>query len=157
MVAWSSLATEQPELAAASEAAFAARRLKVLATLRADGTPRLSEISGAFVRDGELWLGLIPSAKARDLVTDPRCSILCPSPGEEWSRNVRISGRAERVPDAEIVRLGIRRAGERLTFVLYRVDVSEVVVTGPDPDTGQIRMEWWNDATGAGSHVRPGG
>jgi hypothetical protein len=53
--------------------------------------------------------------------------------------------------------LGIRSEGATLTFALYRVDVTEVVVTTPDPDTRQIHIAWWNDATGAGRHVRPGG
>ena len=158
MVAWAAVAEEQPELAAATERAFAARRLKVLATLRADGAPRLSEISGAFLRDGDLWLALIPSAKERDLAADPRCSVLCGSPTDESSINVRVSGRAERVGDPEVAaRLGIVAEGTELRFGLFRVDVGEVVVTEPATETRQIRIEWWNDASGAGRHVRPGG
>jgi hypothetical protein len=159
VVAWAAVAEEQPELVAATERAFAARRLKVLATVRADGAPRLSEISGAFLRDGELWLALIPSAKERDLAADPRCSVLCGSPTDASSINVRVSGRAERVrdPEAAAVRLGIVAAGTKLRFGLFRVDIGEVVVTEPVPQTRQIRIEWWNDASGAGRQVRPGG
>jgi hypothetical protein len=157
LVAWAAIAEKEPDLAAATEAAFAARRLRVLATLRADGTPRLSDISGAFLRDGQLWLALIPSAKDRDLAADPRCSVHCAAPTDHGGTSVRISGRAERVPDSEIFRLGIRPAGTKPTFALYRVDVSEVVVTDPNAETRQIHLAWWNDVTGAGRHIRPAG
>lgn len=157
MVTWAAVAVEGPELVARAEAAFAARRLKVLATLRRDGMPRLSEISGAFIRDGNLWLGIIPSAKERDLISDVRCSLHCGSPTDEWGTSVRVSGRAELAPDVDAVRLGLVAEGSRPTFALFRVDVSEVVVTGPDPESGQILIEWWSEATGPGSHVRPGG
>ena len=144
MASWAAIAADQPILAELTESVFAARRLKTLATLRRSGMPRLSEVSGASIRDGEVWLGIIPSAKERDLARDPRCSIHCGSPGDEWAASARVSGRA--IP-----------AGTEPTFARFRIDVEEVVVTRPDPESRQILVEWWSEASGAGRLVRPGG
>ena len=144
MASWAAIAADRPALAKLAEDVFGARRLKTLATIRRGGMPRLSEISGASIRDGEVWLGLIPSAKARDLARDPRCAVHCGSPGDEWAASARVSGRA--VP-----------AGTEPSFARFRIDVEEVVVTRPDPESGHILVEWWTEASGAGRLVRPGG
>lgn len=157
MVSWAALAADQSALAELTERAFAARRMKTLATLRRDGMPRLSEISGAFVRDGEMWLGLIPSAKERDLDRDPRCAVHCGSPTDEWAASARVSGRASRAGRGEMVRLGLVADGKEPSFALFRIDVGEVVVTRPDPASAQILVEWWSEATGPRRAVRPPG
>jgi hypothetical protein len=157
VVAWAALAADEPALADLAESAFAARRMKTLATLRRDGMPRLSEISGAFIRNGELWLGLIPSAKERDLDRDQRCAVHCGSPTDEWAASARVSGRASRAGAEDVARLGLVADGERPGFALFRIDIGELVVTRPDPDSGQILIEWWNHASGPGRAVRPPG
>ena len=144
MVSWAEVAADQPDLAEQVERVFRARRLKTLGTIRRDGTPRLSEISGASIRDGEVWLGLIPSAKAHDVDRDPRCAIHCGSPGDEAAASARVSGRAV-------------HSGTEPTFSRFRIDVLEVVMTVPDPESRQIRVEWWTAANGSGRLVRPGG
>ena len=157
MVAWSRVAREAADLVALAEGVLAARRMKTLATLRQDGSPRLSEISGASVRDGELWLGIIPSAKERDLDRDPRCSVHCGSPTDAWGASVRVSGRALRERPGDRERLGLASPGADQTFSLFRLDVGEVVVTRPDPDTELILVEWWNTQRGSGRATRLGG
>ena len=53
-------------------ALFDAHRHKTIATLRADGSPRISGIEAVF-QDGELVFGSMPKArKGADLVRDPR-------------------------------------------------------------------------------------
>jgi hypothetical protein len=144
VASWAAIAADQPALTDQVESVFAARRLKTLATIRRSGMPRLSEVSGASIRDGEVWLGLIPSAKARDLDRDPRCSIHCGSPGEKSGPSARVSGRAV-------------HASTEPTFSRFTLDVVEIVVTIPDLESRQIRVEWWTAAGGAGMLVRPGG
>ncbi len=48
---------------------------KVIATLRRDGSPRVSGNELRFI-DGEVWLGMMPgSVKALDLLRDPRVAV----------------------------------------------------------------------------------
>ena len=67
MTSWQDLERAAPELAAALEGRFAAHKHALLATLRRDGSPRISGIETSF-RNGELWLAMMPdSRKAADL------------------------------------------------------------------------------------------
>ena len=75
MATWNEVEAAVPELASAVRAAFDAHKHKVLATLRADGSPRVSGNEAVF-RGGELWLGMMDrSVKALDLLRDPRLAI----------------------------------------------------------------------------------
>jgi hypothetical protein len=52
--------------------------LTFLATVRRDGSPRISPIESEFI-DGHLYFGSMPEAyKAQDLARDPRCSLITP-------------------------------------------------------------------------------
>jgi hypothetical protein len=135
VVTWADVAENHPDLATLTERVFAARRLKVLATLRADGMPRLSEVSGAFIREGELWL------KRRDLDRDPRCSVHSGSPADAAGASARVSGRAVAADAGAATRLGMIAEGE----------------TRPDPEKREILIEWWSETMGPGRQVRPGG
>ena len=90
-----------------------AHKHKTMATLRKDGSPRISGTEVEF-SDGELWLGSMPNAlKAKDLLRDPRFAIHNGSddpPSRAWRREAR--RRAEEVPthdrDRHRFRLDIR-------------------------------------------------
>lgn len=72
---WAVFAREQPEFSARVAARFLGHPHHVLATIRRDGSPR---VSGVNVRlaDGEMWIGFMPgSRKGQDLERDPRMSI----------------------------------------------------------------------------------
>lgn len=93
---WAAFEKADPDFAAAVRARFAQRPHHVLATLRRDGSPRLSGLN-VDIRGGELWLGMMPgSMKAMDLRRDPRFA-LHSNPGEDETMpggDVRVSGRA---------------------------------------------------------------
>src|SRR5919199_5659869 len=75
MTSWSDVVSAAPELAALVRARFEATGLGLLATLRRDGSPRISGIEPLFAL-GELWLGMMPgSRKATDLLRDPRFAL----------------------------------------------------------------------------------
>src|SRR3954453_5575107 len=60
------------EFANRVQAAFDAHKHKVIATLRKDGSPRVSGTEARF-RDGAIWFGSMrPAVKASDLVRDGR-------------------------------------------------------------------------------------
>ncbi len=92
--AWQRLQHEQPELAAAVHARFAANRHHVLGTIRRDGSPRLS---GTEVRIDEraISLGMMPgSAKLADVERDPRVEIhSAPLEDDLREGDVKLSGR----------------------------------------------------------------
>jgi hypothetical protein len=135
---WAELAADAPELEAEVRARFAVGKHCTLATLRRDGSPR---ISGTEVElsDGELWLGSMPGAvKARDLQRDGRCAVHSPTvdPPEHdpssWAGEAKVAGVAQEVP-AE----GAHRFRVRLTeVVLTTVEGDSLVVTSWHPGRG---------------------
>ena len=142
-VGWGEFERAAPELAAAVRERFALRRHCTMATLRRDGSPR---ISGTEVElsDGELWTGSMPQAlKALDLRRDPRVAIhsatVDPPPGDAsgWVGGAKAAGRAqEQSPgsDAHRFRIGL------VEVVLTQVDSDELVVTSWHPGRGvQVR------------------
>ena len=98
MASWAEVRRSAPELAETVRRLFDAHRHKTLATLRSDGSPRISGIEATFEGD-ELWLGMmVDSRKAHDLRRDPRMALHSTSVGEDWKADAKLSGRAvERV------------------------------------------------------------
>ena len=75
MASWSDFEREAPELAARVRARLDAHVHKTIATLRRDGSPRISGTEARF-EEGELWIGSMWQAlKARDLRGDPRFAL----------------------------------------------------------------------------------
>ncbi|MER5728034.1 pyridoxamine 5'-phosphate oxidase family protein [Streptomyces sp. NPDC002138] len=146
---WEHFAQAEPELAAVVEARFGKYAHHVLATLRKDGSPRLTGLNTSF-RGGELWLGMMPgSMKARDLRRDPRFA-LHTNPGADESMpdgDVRISGRAVEILDPPELHRYAEESGEPVQpSHLFRVELSEVVHTGIDGDDLVVRV--WTPSGG---------
>jgi len=75
MPTWQMLRSLAPELVTVGEALLRRFRLAMLGTIRADGSPRISPVE-PYLGSGELIFGVIrTSAKARDLIRDPRCTL----------------------------------------------------------------------------------
>jgi hypothetical protein len=144
MASWSEVEKEAPEFAAKVRAALDARKHKTIATLRADGSPRISGIEAEFA-DGELTFGSMPGArKGADLRRDPRFALhsatVDPVDGQEarWPGEAKIAGRA--------VAAGTTTEGA--AGDLFRVEVAEVVHTHLDPEATRLVVEWWTPAAG---------
>ncbi len=97
---WREVVAAEPAFAEQVLRIFDQRKHKTLATLRADGSPRISGIEAEFA-DGDVWLGMMPdSVKLRDLQRDPRLSLHATSddpPADRpsaWMGDAKISGRA---------------------------------------------------------------
>jgi hypothetical protein len=136
MTAWREFEAAEPEFAKRVQGLFDAHKHKTLATLRADGSPRISGIETAF-RDGELTFGSMPGArKGADLKRDPRLALhsatVDPVDGEEakWPGEAKISGRAVDTGEG------------------FRVDVAEVVHTHLNEAATLLVVEWWTPAGG---------
>ncbi len=99
MATWSEFEAAAPELAADVRARFDAHKHKTIATLRRDGSPRISGTETQF-EDGELWIGSMANAlKARDLQRDPRFALHSGSdePDDDWAGDAKLAGVAEEV------------------------------------------------------------
>jgi len=142
-VGWTAFEAAEPGLAATVRERFGQFTHHVLATLRKDGSPRLSGIEADF-RDGELWLGMMPnSRKALDLRRDPRFSLLA-NPGEGTSMgggDVRVSGRAVEITDPERLDRYAAEVGMPMPFHVFRTELTEVVRTSVEGD--EIVLRTW--------------
>ncbi|MDP8978551.1 MAG: pyridoxamine 5'-phosphate oxidase family protein [Actinomycetota bacterium] len=154
MATWGEVTHTAPAFAEAVRARFDAHRHKVLATLRRDGAPRLSGIEAAFVH-GDLWMAMMPgSQKARDLQRDPRLAVHSASEDPPaWRGDAKVSGRAVEITDPERVTavLGGMGAGDDAPpgpVHLFRIDVTEAVLTrlGDPPD--HLVIELWREGEG---------
>jgi hypothetical protein len=75
MASWTTFTDEAPDLAALARARIDASGLLLLATIRADGFPRISPLE-PIIHRGDLHLGMMPdSTKARDLRREPKCAL----------------------------------------------------------------------------------
>jgi hypothetical protein len=151
MARWAEIAASEPGFAAEVQARFDAHKHKVLATLRSDGSPRVSGIEATF-DDGDVWIGSMPgSRKAADLARDPRLALHCtsddpPADSTAWAGDAKLAGRAIEVSDAE--RLKAMSDGGDGSGVLYRIDITEAVLTrvGDTPD--HLTVDVWTPERG---------
>jgi hypothetical protein len=144
MTPWHEVEQAEPEFAQRVRALFDAHRHKTIATLRADGSPRISGIETVF-EDGELSFGSMTNArKGADLRRDPRFALhsatVDPIEGAEaqWPGEAKISGRAIAAgPIAD------GPEGDR-----FHVDLAEVVHTHLNEKATMLVVEWWTPARG---------
>ena len=136
MTSWQDVLRAEPAFATRVQALFDAHRHKTMATVRADGSPRISGIELAFT-DGELTFGSMPeSRKGADLARDPRLAVhsatVDPVDGAEaaWPGEAKIAGRAVPAGDA------------------FQVDITEVVHTHLNEQATLLVVEWWTPGDG---------
>ncbi|MEU2109785.1 pyridoxamine 5'-phosphate oxidase family protein [Streptomyces sp. NPDC019507] len=145
---WADFQAAEPDFATVVRERFEKYKHHVLATLRKDGSPRLTGLEVTF-RSGELWLGMMPdSRKALDLLRDPRFAIHA-NPGADDSMadgDARIGGRAVEVTDPE-AKTPFQSATEAPEpFHLFRVELTEVVRTGVEGD--ELVVRGWQPGRG---------
>jgi hypothetical protein len=149
MTTWSEVTGEAKALADAVRERFEATGLALLATLRRDGSPRISGVEPLFA-GGELWLGMMPgSRKALDLRRDPRCALHNATVDKQVTKgDAKIAGHAIEVDDDATVDRYLE-AFEATTgyrpppgpFHLFRLDVTEVSFVEPGGD--HLLIQWW--------------
>jgi hypothetical protein len=154
MVSWKEFAAAEPDLAEKVQACFDAHTHKTLATLRRDGSPRISGIELHFT-DGEVRFGTMSgSTKARDLLRDGRMAVHSASPDPEtrsevveWAGDAKIAGRAVHFPDPATTEPSADAPPADATT--FRIDVTEVVHNslGGDPPDHMV-IDYWTERTG---------
>ncbi|HKY75109.1 MAG TPA: pyridoxamine 5'-phosphate oxidase family protein [Acidimicrobiia bacterium] len=156
MASWQDVEAAVPDLASAVRAAFDAHKHKVLATLRVDGSPRVSGNEVTF-KDGEAWLGMMHrSLKALDLLRDPRLAVHSATADAELKLgDAKLSGRAVEETDAEKKRSFGSDSAESHEdqqppeeYHLFRIDIADlsIVRIGDPPD--HLLIESWSPTAG---------
>jgi hypothetical protein len=145
MARWQEVVYSAPEFAHTVQQMFDARVHKTMATLRKDGSPRISGIECEF-KDGQLRFGSMKgSMKSLDLKRDPRLALHGPSndpPNDptQWPGEAKITGRA-----IEITNTGEAGSTETHAGNSYVVDVEEVVLTRVGGMDHLVIEQWYED------------
>ncbi|MFE9488683.1 pyridoxamine 5'-phosphate oxidase family protein [Streptomyces sp. NPDC006641] len=156
-ISWEGFRSAEPAFADTVRTRFEQYRHHVLATLRKDGSPRVTGLEVDF-RFGELWLGMMPdSRKALDLLRDPRFAVHAnPGPDAEMADgDVRISGRAVVENDPEVLTRFIEETKPPEPFHLFRTELQEVVRTSVDAQEKEIVIQVWRPGTPVRTIRRP--
>jgi Pyridoxamine 5'-phosphate oxidase len=144
MASWRQVEAEAPALAARARELFDANKHKTLATLRKDGSPRISGSEIIFA-DGELWFGSMWRAvKALDLERDPRFALHSASDGADFKGDAKIAGRVEEVSSDEVKQAVVQGNAPPGPMHLFRADITELVVIGlgGDPPDHMVIESW---------------
>jgi hypothetical protein len=148
MAAWKVIEQAEPEFAGRVQRLFDAGRHKTIATLRADGSPRISGIECEFA-DGDLRFGSMTGArKGADLKRDPRFALhgpaFHPQMGKEndWPGEAKIAGRAILAGPVT------NEASQQPDGDMFTADITEVVITGLNPEATKLVLESWTPERG---------
>ncbi len=144
---WKEVESAAPDFAERVKAVFEAGTNKTLATLRADGSPRISASECKF-EDGELTLGMMgESRKLLDVRRDPRVALHSPTiepppqdSEEVWAGDAKMAGTlVEVAPPADNPIAG---AG------YFRLDITEVALTYLGDPKDHLVIESWHPMAG---------
>jgi Pyridoxamine 5'-phosphate oxidase len=135
MASWAEFERDQPELAGAVRERLEAHKHKTIATLRKDGSPRISGIE-CEIEDGELRFGsMLNGVKALDLVRDPRFALHSGSDDPPaWDGDAKLAGVA-----VEISREGMH---------LFRCEIHEVVLVRLNGERTKMVIDAWHEGRG---------
>ena len=140
MATWAEFEAQAPELAARAREFLDAHKHKTIATLRKDGSPRISGTECEIV-DGELQFGAMwRGVKALDLLRDPRFALHSASEDPpEWPGDAKVAG---------TVRHTVVESEQHGQHHLFHCDISEVVVVGLNPERTKMTIDSWHEGRG---------
>jgi hypothetical protein len=149
MISWLEVVHDCPEFAVRVQARFDAGTNKTLATLRRDGSPRISATELSFA-GGQVSLGMMPgSVKLADVRRDPRVAVHSPTlepPADVggWLGDAKLAGvLVEAEPPDE----------QHPEAAFFHLEITEAVLTyvtnsRPDGPVDQLVVESWHPGTG---------
>jgi hypothetical protein len=146
MASWHEIEKDAPDFAARVRALFDGGTNKTIATLRRDGSPRISASEAKF-ENGELTFGMMGgSMKLLDVRRDPRIAMHSPTlepPAdnpEAGPGDAKVAGRAVEVPPPP---------GEAIEGAGYfHLDIHEVVLTYVGTPADHLVIESWHTGHG---------
>jgi hypothetical protein len=147
MATWRDIEQDTPAFAAAVKQRFEAGKHKTMATLRGDGSPRISGTELEFT-DDDVTLGSMAGAvKLQDLRRDPRIAVHSPTPEppadhpEKWAGDAKLSGRAVEIPAPP-------GAEPSDGSAYFRLDIAEVALTYVGDSGDHLVIESWDTTHG---------
>jgi|SRR5215472_17472672 len=152
---WSEFERGQSRMARLARDRLIAPGVVLVATIRRDGTPRVSPVE-PFLLDGDLWLFMMwQSNKARDLLRDPRIlvhSVITTRDGSEGEFKLRGTARLEselavRRNHAEAVAASLGWRPDLDRSHLFSVDISKVSYLSYDTMSGDQHVAIWPPAS----------
>ena len=137
MASWREFEAAEPDFASRVRKLMGSRKHLTMATLRRDGSPRISGTEVQFTAD-QLQIGSMPRAvKAEDLLRDPRVAIHGPThdptKSGRWRGEAKLAGTAVEIPSS----------GDGRSF---RIDIDEIVITRLGGKG--LAIESWSPANG---------
>ena len=148
---WRDLEEAAPEIAKLGKERLDLARVALLATLRRDGSPRISPVE-PYLSQGHLLFGAMSwSPKTRDLLRDPRCvlhsAITGPDNGEG---ELKLYGRAIEADDQ--IRSGCQEGwwSERPpdAATVFALDIEQATFISWDTARGQMTVRRWSPRRG---------
>jgi hypothetical protein len=145
MVAWAEIAKDAPEFAARVRRRFEMGTNKTLATLRRDGSPRISAIEAGFTASNVTMGMMGGSLKLLDVRRDPRVALHSPTiegpqDDPEWPGDAKLAGTVIETaapPDNTIEGAGF-----------FEIDIAEVVLTYVGTPADHLVIESWHTGRG---------
>jgi hypothetical protein len=142
MASWQEIEKDAADFAARVRARFDAGTHKTMATLRGDGSPRISGTEAKFA-DGELTFGMMAdSVKLRDVRRDPRIAMHSPTiepPAHDWPGDAKVAGVAVEIAPPD----GPSDGGG-----FFHLDIREVVLTYVGEPADHLVIETWHAGRG---------
>jgi hypothetical protein len=149
VASWKAFDQAEPEFASRVHRLMDAGRHKTIATLRADGSPRISGIECEFTETDLRFGSMSDARKGADLERDPRFALHGPTfhPQEgkegEWPGEAKIAGRAIRANPVIMDEVNDEPGGE-----MFIADITEVVITALDAEAIKLVVESWTPDRG---------
>lgn len=154
MVTWQQFADAEPEFAAAVWARFRATKHHVLATLRRDGSPRVSGTEVQLVGPNLTIGSMLDAVKAADLIRDGRFALHAnPGDGSMSGGDAKLAGTAMEITDPALKAAargaveGSEAAGtgaEPEPFHLFHLDLTEAVHISLAPTNDYLLIRSWH-------------
>jgi hypothetical protein len=148
MATWEDVTAAAPELAQAARELLEAHTHLTIATLRRDGSPRISGIEAQII-DGDLLFGSMPNAlKARDLQRDPRFALHSGTgDAADWHGDAKVAGRAEEITDPERMKEIFEAMGHPQSGPshLFRAELSELSTVRLGVPADHLVIDAWRE------------
>jgi Pyridoxamine 5'-phosphate oxidase len=145
MATWGEIAKDAPDFSARVRRRFGMGTNKALATVRRDGSPRISAIEAEF-SDEEVTMGMMGgSLKLLDVRRDPRVAlhsptIDAPEDDPEWPGDAKLAG--------TLIETGAPDAGLPEGAALFRMDITEAALTYVGTPADHLVIESWHQGRG---------
>jgi len=144
MTNWKDFAAEEPEFAGRVQQRFTSQKQMTLATLRRDGSPRISGTEVTFTGE-HVQIGMMPrSVKSFDVLRDRRLAVHSPTadpPIDDptaWEGDAKLAGYAIALADPD----SADPPG------LFNIEIIEVVMTSLGDPPDHLVIESWTPQRG---------